>query len=355
MKKSMLWAAMAAVAMTSCSNNEFDGVETEGSGLVKIEIGQKVQGIETKAAINKGDRVEATIIATAGDAPDDWTKFVPVFENGFEDPSEVWSAEKFANVAVGSFEAGSNMPIGLNPSLYAKSTGTTAETGATLTGVAPKGTVSQGKVVFSVTDGQQDVMIAQTTARNQVKFDKGVGSIDPFELTFEHKTAQLRFRFAAVNTAGIAAWADANIQVNSVTVKKAYVPSAVRLGNPCEVVWTNTFQNLLLNNFTDANVPNTFGTAESGKPDFITVDKQALVKPGVAVELDVMLTIDGKEKTYTAVKPLKDGNPLQTLEGMFHNISLTIKQPVVPTGSPEIVATATVTEWKEGDEGIAEL
>ena len=319
MKKSMLWAAMAAVAMTSCSNNEFDGQPVDGgNGLVKIEIGQKVQGIETKAAIATGDRVEATIIATSGEAPADWTAFAPVTENTFADGA-AWSASTFANVSVGSFEAGTNQAIGLNPTLYANPA-TGAGGGATLTGVAPKGTVENGKVTFSVLDGQQDVMTAETTERNPVVS----GNMDAFSLTFDHKTAQLRFRFAAVNNAGTGAWTDASIKVKSVTV-------------------------------TTNEVPNTYGTTTESTPDFVTLDKAALVKPGVAVELDVIVTIDGADKAYTAIKPLKAGAALTTVEGKFHNISLTIKQPASASGTPTIVATATVTEWEEGDEGSAEL
>ena len=350
MKKSMLLAAMAAVAMTSCSNNEFDDQSVVGSnGLVKIEIGQKVQGIETKAAIATGDRVEATIIATNGAAPSDWTAFVPVTENTFTDGS-TWNVSTFANVSVGSFEAGTSQAIGLNPTLYANpATGSAG--GATLTGVAPKGTVENGKVTFSVLDGQQDVMTAETTEQNQV-----VSSVmNPFSLTFEHKTAQLRFRFAAVNNAGTGAWSDAAIKVKSVTVKKTNVPTAVKLGTPLTVEWTKTAQNLLFDNFTTNEVPNTYGTAVAGSPDFVLLDKAALIKPGVAVELDVIVTIDGVDKAYTAIKPLKSGAPLTTAEGKFHNISLTIKQPASASGTPTIVATATVTEWVEGDEGTAEL
>lgn len=346
MKKSMLWAAMAAVAMTSCNNNEFGGVETEGNGLVKIEIGQKVQGIDTKAAIAHGDRVEATIIATSGEAPADWATFVPVTENTFADGA-TWDVLTFANVSVGSFEAGTNQAVGLNPTLYANpATGSAG--GATLTGVAPKGTVENGKVVFSVMDGQQDVMTAETTERNPVVG----GNMDGFALTFDHKTAQLRFRFAAVNNAGTDAWADATIKIKSVMVKKTYVPTAVKLAKPLTVEWTKTAQNLLFDNFTTNEVPKTYTDAS---PDFVTLDKAALIKPGVAVELDVIVTIDGEDKAYTAIKPLKAGAALTTEEGKFHNISLTIKQPAVPSGTPTIVATATVTEWLEGDEGSAEL
>lgn len=349
MKKSMLLAAMAAVAMTSCSNNEFEDQPVTGSnGLVKIEIGQKVQGIETKAAIATGDRVEATIIATNGEAPLDWTTFVPVTENTFADGAS-WSAETFANVSVGSFEAGTSQAIGLNPTLYANPASGSAG-GATLTGVAPKGTVENGKVTFSVLDGQQDVMTAETTERNPVVG----GNMDAFSLTFNHKTAQLRFRFAAVNNAGTGAWSDAAIKVKSVTVKKTYVPTAVKLLD-MSVEWTKTASNLLFDNFTTNEVPNTYGTTTGGTPDFVTLDKAALVKPGVAVELDVIVTIDGADKAYTAIKPLKSGAALTTEEGKFHNISLTIKQPASASGTPTIVATATVTEWLEGDEGTAEL
>lgn len=352
MKKSMLLAAMAAVAMTSCSNNEFDGVETEGNGLVKIEIGQKVQGIETKAAIATGDRVEATIIATNGPAPAEWSTFEPVTENSFADGAS-WNAKTFANVSVGSFEAGSNQAIGLNPTLYANPA-TGPNGGATLTGVAPKGTVENGKVVFSVTDGQQDVMTANTSDQNQVVNTGGNLVMNPFSLTFEHKTAQLRFRFAAVNNAETGAWNDASIKVKSVTVKKTYVPTAVKLQD-MSVEWTKTAQNLLFDNFTTNEVPNTYGTATEATPDFVTLDKAALVKPGVAVELDVIVTIDGVDKAYTGIKPLKGGSALTTAEGKFHNISLTIKQPASASGTPTITATATVTEWVEGDEGTAEL
>lgn len=346
MKKSMLWAAMAAVAMTSCNNNEFDGVETEGNGLVKIEIGQKVEGIETKAAIAHGDRVEATIIATNGEAPADWTAFAPITENTFVDGA-AWSATTFANVSVGSFEAGTNQTVGLNPTLYANPASGTSG-GATLTGVAPKGTVENGKVVFSVLDGQQDVMTAETTERNPVVG----GNMDAFALKFDHKTAQLRFRFAAVNNAGTAAWSDANIKIKSVTVKKTYVPTAVKLAKPLTVEWTKSALNLLFDNFTTNEVPKTY---TDNSADFVTLDKQALVKPGVAVELDVMVTIDGEDKAYTAIKPLKGGAALTTEEGKYHNISLTIKQPASASGTPTITATATVTEWLEGDEGEAEL
>lgn len=353
---------MAAVALTSCNNNDFveDDVQTGSAQLVEIKVGQEVQGIETKggmstrAAISTGDQVEATIIATNGEKPADWGTFVPVTENTFA-TGAAWSVTTFANVSTGTFEAGSKKAIGLNPTLYANpATGSAG--GATLTGVAPKGTVAGGKVSFGVFDGQQDVMVATTTERNPVVS----GNMDAFALTFNHKTAQLRFRFAAVNNAGTGAWTEAKdvIIVKSVTVKKTNVPSAVKLAD-MEVEWTKTAADLLLGDLLVNTIPTTFGTSgepvQPTKPDFMTIDKVAMVKPGVAVELNVLLTINGEEKAYTAIKPLRSGAALTTVEGKFHNISLTIKQPAKPTGSPLITATATVTEWVEGDEGTAEL
>lgn len=359
----MIFAAslMAAVALTSCNNNDFVEDQPVGSAeLVEIKVGQEVQGIETKggistrAAISTGDQVEATIIATNGEKPADWGTFVPVIANSFV-TGGAWDAATFANVSTGTFEAGSKKAIGLNPTLYANpATGSAG--GATLTGVAPKGTVAGGKVSFGVFDGQQDVMVATTTERNPVVG----GNMDAFALTFDHKTAQLRFRFAAVNNAGTGAWTEAKdvIIVKSVTVKKTNVPSAVKLAD-MEVEWTKTAADLLLGDLLVNTIPMTFGTSgepvDPAKPDFVTIDKVAMVKPGVAVELNVLLTINGEEKAYTAIKPLKSGAALATVEGKFHNISLTIKQPAKPTGAPTIVATATVTEWVEGDEGTAIL
>lgn len=357
----MIFAAslMAAVALTSCNNNDFVEDQPVGSAeLVEIKVGQEVQGIETKggistrAAISTGDQVEATIIATNGEKPADWGTFVPVIANTFV-TGAAWDAATFANVSTGTFEAGSKKAIGLNPTLYANPA-TGSGGGATLTGVAPKGTVAGGKVSFGVFDGQQDVMVATTTERNPVVG----GNMDAFALTFDHKTAQLRFRFAAVNNAGTGAWTEAKdvIVVKSVTVKKTNVPSAVKLAD-MEVEWTKTAADLLLGDLLANTIPMTFGTGEgnTGKPDYVTIDKVAMVKPGVAVELNVLLTINGEEKAYTAIKPLNSGAALTTVEGKFHNISLTIKQPAKPTGSPLITATATVTEWVEGDEGTAEL
>lgn len=358
----MIFAAMAAVALVSCNNNDFlDEDDNIGSDqLVEIKVGQSVQGIETKsgiqtrAAINKGDQVVATIIATSGVKPTDWSTFVPVTENTFASGAG-WNASTFANVSTGTFEAGDNKEVGMNPALYANpATGVSG--GATLTGVAPKGTVEGGKVKFNVFDGQQDVMVAKTTDHNPVV----AGNMDAFALKFDHKTAQLRFRFAAVNNAGTGAWTETSDQIiiKNVTVKKTHVPIAVIL-NDMAVEWTKNAADLLLSDLAVNTVPTTFGTSgdpvETTKPDFITIDKVAMVKPGVAVELDILLSINGQDKAYTAVKPMKGGSALSTAEGKYHNISLTIKQPAKPTGTPTIIATATVTEWVAGDEGEAEL
>lgn len=342
MKKKVLLAALIAVALSSCNKNEMEGPDAPAANqLAEIKVGQTVEGL-TKAAINVGDAVEAVIIATNGDVPEDWQTFVPVLENTFTQ-NDPWSAEKFANVSIGSFEAGNNQPVGLNPSLYA------SQDGATLTGIAPKGTVANGKVTFTVQDAQQDVMTAETTPKNAVSG----GKIDPFSLTFKHRTAQLRFSFGATNADGNGAWENADIIVKSVTVKKAFVPQAVKL-NELEMVWTKIAQNFLLDGFTKNVVTGKYDT-DSNEADFVTVDKQALIKPGETVELDVVLTIDGVDKSYTAIKPMKDGNNLVTAEGKYHNISLTVKEPVTPTGTPEIIATATVEDWQAGDEGSAEL
>lgn len=357
MKKSMLLAAMAAVAMTSCSNNEFDGVETEGNGLVKIEIGQKVQGIETKAAIATGDQVEATIIATPGETLD-WGSFNPVMSNTFADGETTWDAGTFANVTTGTFEAGSEQAVGMNPTLYANpAAGTNG--GARLTGIAPKGTVANGKVTFSLLDGQQDVMVAQTTDHQAVTGTGVNKTIAPFALTFDHMTAQLRFKVAAVNSTKNGAWeSEAGssdvLTVKSVTVKKNFVPQAVRLSENLPVIWTTVGQDFSLTNFTENAIPLTYDK-ENSKPNFVELDKVLMVKPGVGVELDVIITINGEDKSYKGIKPQAAGKELLTEVGKYHYISLTVKQPETPTGTPTITATATVTEWAAGDEGTAEL
>ena len=360
MKKSMIWVAMAAVAMTSCQKNEFDGPNgPAGNQLAAIQVGQEVQGLQTtKAAINTGDQVEALIIATKGLAPTDWSTFVPVTTNTFTEGDE-WSETSFANTSVGTFTAGTNQTVGLNPLLYANPGGTADELGATLTGVAPVGSFANGKITFNVFDGLQDVMTTMTTDRQKVTFEGGQPKIAPFQLTFDHRTAQLRFLFGATNTAGTDAW-DEPITVKNVTVKNTSVPSAVRLinGEKPAVDWTKP-QSLPFENFTVNELPQTFGTQTVGKADVVTLDKAAMVKPGVGVVLDVTLVVNGVEKAFKDIKPSKvggaSGELLTTVEGNYHNIRLTVRKPAVPTGTPEIVATATVTEWGVGDEGEAEL
>lgn len=363
MKKSMLWVAMAAVAMTSCQKNEFEGPNgPAGNQLAAIRVGQEVAGLQTtKAAINTGDQVEALIIATKGPVPADWAQFVPVTANTFLEGA-TWDVLTFANTSVGTFTAGTNQPVSLNPLLYANPTGSAAQTGATLTGVAPVGDFASGKISFKVFDGQQDVMTTLTTEQIQVS-GTDVKTINPFHLTFDHRTAQLRFMFAAMNTAGNDAWKEP-ITVKNVTIKNTSVPSAVRLIAEAvvdqavvkhAVDWTKP-QSLPLENFTSNELKQTFGTDVENKPDFITLDKVAMVKPGVGVVLDVTLVVNGAEKSFKDIKPTQvGGGTLTTKEGFFHNIRLTIKKPAVPDGTPEIVATATVTEWGEGDEGEAEL
>lgn len=355
MKKTMLFAAMVAVALSSCNKNEMEGPDIQaGSQLAEIKVGQEVQGLQTKAAINEGDQVEALIIATGGDAPENWGSFVSVTENTFAEGAK-WNAETFANTAVGTFTAGVNQVVGLSPVLYAKSEGEAGTLGATLTGVAPVGSLSNGKITFKVFDGLQDVMTANTTTKHNVNYNKGTYSIDPFHLEFKHRTAQLRFLFGAANTAGTGAWEE-TITVKNVTVKNTNVPSAVRLAKDTLYVdWTKV-QNISLENFTVNELPQTYGTQKDGEIDIVTLDKAAMVKPGVNVVLDVTMVVGGVEKAFKDIKPTKvGGGNLTTLEGMYHNIHLTIKKPADPADTPSIEATATVTEWGKGDEGEAEL
>lgn len=355
MKKTMLFAAMVAVALSSCNKNEMEGPDIQaGSQLAEIKVGQEVQGLQTKAAINEGDQVEALIIASKGAAPENWGSFVSVTENTFAEGDE-WNEKTFANTAVGTFTAGVNQVVGLSPVLYANPAGSKNELGATLTGVAPVGSFSNGKITFKVFDGLQDVMTANTTAQNPVAFTQGVAKIDAFHLEFKHRTAQLRFLFGAANTAGTGAWEE-TITVKNVTIKNTNVPSAVRLGTDTLYVdWTKV-QNISLENFTVNELPQTYGTQTKDKIDIVTLDKAAMVKPGVNVVLDVTMVVGGVEKAFKDIKPTKvGGGNLTTLEGMYHNIHLTIKKPADPTGTPSIEATATVTEWGKGDEGEAEL
>lgn len=339
MKKILSMAALALM-VASCSNDD-ENVKIdngEASNAVAIQISQKVAGVESKAAITPGSKMQANIIMVDAGGSDannpDFLAFTPKTENtlGGEGNNELENDENRATVANTEFNAATDAAgIELTPALYYPVS--SADKKTWILGVSPQGDVDASKVTFHETDGLQDVMYAQHVAAGSSNTQE-----DPIALEFKHKTTQLTFVAKLAGELAGTEWADKTVSVTNITIQKAKVPESIALSTGKV---TTIEKNLTV---AGCKTGLTTSTCAPSEPVMVGASTDILV--------DLELSVGGATKKYTNLKVLNgSGQPLTTLEGNSHEITFTITAPVEANDGTKITTSAKIVNWTVGEAG----
>lgn len=342
MNRHLLYCA-AALMMAACSSNEIEenGAETPRNA-VAIRIGQTVEGVTARAAVENGSPVTATVLTanyTNSYTAAIWNSFTPRYANELNDQATTLKTP--ANISTATFTAGTNEAVGLNPTLYYYPSDGTA-----VVAVAPAGTISGTNVVMPLTDGEQDVMYAAAKSVDAKPGNQSDADGAPVALAFEHKTTQLKFAFKREETSG-SNWSGKHISVKSITVQSACLPVSVNFADG-----TVNFQT----KGSPLDVPgitggNTVTTTAS------RVGRAVMMNTSNDIHLNIVLAVGGTDHTFNGVPVMGQtpGQKLATEIGHSHLVTLTVKEPVTPSDGVEITTTATVTPWSTGEEGSGTL
>ncbi|WP_294601453.1 fimbrillin family protein, partial [uncultured Bacteroides sp.] len=247
-----------------------------------------------------------------------------------------------ANVSTASFKAGTDATVTLNPTLYYVHENTSSSTKSHLVAVAPDGNLAaSGTIVTMKTiDGQQDVMYAAAV-------DAGSESApeNSINLAFNHLTTQLSFAMKLTAAAtGTGEWSGKSISLKSISIQNVQLPQTVDAADGT-VSWTDATSALSIPGISNPVV----STTPAG------VGSSVMIKGGNSVKVDVTMTVGGADLTFTNVT-IKNGNDdLITETAKAHLITLDVKEPETASDAATVTATATVTPWKEGAAGSADL
>ena len=345
MKKILSMAALALI-MAGCSNDN-DEVKIdngEAANAVAIQISQKVAGVESKAAIAPGSKMQAVIMmvdAGSTDSPD-FSAFTPKTENvlGGTDGKTLEKDANRATVATTQFEAKTSAEtITLTPKLYYPVESSNSSKNTWLFGVSPLGSVAGTVVTFNETDGLQDVMYAKKAAAGS----KDSHSTDP-ALEFEHKTTQLTFVSKLSGELTGSDWEGKSVTVKNIVIQSAQVPASLNFSDGT-VNWTTGA------NLTVAGC-NTVLTTTACKPSV-----PVMVKAGGDIKVNLELSVAGTIKWYnnlTVQNSSNNGN-LVTIEASSHEITFNITPPKTASDGTEIAATAKIVDWHKGEAGNVEI
>lgn len=325
--------ALLALLAVGCSENENMSNPEIPVNAKPIQVGQRVQGV-TRAVVTEGSSVTATVLMCDG-ATADWSGFTAVKKNTITDGA----LEARANVSTASFMAGTSAAVTLMPSLYYDHA--TNTTKSHLVAVAPDGIVGASGTVVTMkdVDGQQDVMYASA-----VDAGSEDASVVP-NFTFNHLTTQLSFEIKITEATGTGEWDNKAVAVKNISVLSAQLPQSVDAANGA-VSWS-TPASLSVPNLTSVSLNNVF--SKVGNP--------VMIKEGT-VKVDVTLAIGDADITITnvVIKNSATNADLTTVIGQSHLISLNVIEPSATTGGEVTVsAKATVTPWKDGASGSANV
>lgn len=312
MKKILTLAAVAAVALTSCSNDEIQ--QADNDGVIRLGAGM----VSTKAPVNSltdlsgvGGKVGIYAISTP------WTA-TPLMQNvqttaiDGTDGSISW-------VGVYNYPAdGSNLTFyGYYP--YAAE-GTSGDNYM----VAPDGT--NAPILNFTTDGTQDVMYATPVTANKTTSSVG-------KLVFGHALTQLHFLAEKGTVAE-------GTTIKSITLKNAHSQCTLNMADGTLGTWSTPANMVAL---ADANITIPAVAAE------IMGAEPLMIQPDLSqVLIDVVTTKDAAEETYEDIIVKPEGEDGMFKAGISYAITLTFnsKSDRVP-----ISIAAGVTPWVESGKG----
>ena len=312
MKKILTLAAMVAVALTSCSNDEIQQVENDG--VIRLGAGM----VSTKAPVNSltdlsgvGDKVGIYAVSTP------WTA-VPLMQNvqttaiDGTDGSISWAS-------VYNYPAdGSSLTFyGYYP--YAAE-GTSGDNYM----VAPDGT--NAPVLNFTIDGTQDIMYATPVIANKTTTPVG-------KLVFEHALTQLHFLAKKGTVAD-------GTTIKSIVLKNTNSRCTLNMADGTLGTWSRP---ATLVSLADA------GVAIPAAEEEITGAEPLMIQPGLSQVLaDVVTAKNGTEETYEDIIIKPEGTNETFKAGVSYAIALTFntKSDRVP-----IAIAAGVTPWVESGKG----
>lgn len=332
----MIMVAMAAVAMTSCSNNEFDGPEVPVEGdRMELKIGTGVDGMTTRSVITR------TPISTNDNVTADFLCFMATQADGVINTDTL---STLYDKTTGTFTANATaQAVSLTKILYYPGDRNESTLRAYVAGVHPAGgTLNNQTVTFASTDGQQDVMFAKPV---DFKTAEAAASANA-SLEFSHQTSQLYFMAdtVAYNPTTGGAFAGP-VTIKSIEVINAQVPKSMNVATGA-ITWTNK-ANLSVQNVS----------SEALTDELKSVCDPVMVAPSAEIRLNVVISVNGEDKTFPNVLIKKDATSnLVSVVGKKHKISLKFNAPAYADQSKiQLNVSASVIEWAEGDSGEAEL
>lgn len=342
MKKSLLSMAALALIMASCSNDEENVVTGNGevANAVPVQISQKVAGVESKAAIIPGNKMDAVIIMVDGNSSSasapDFDSFVPKKDNTLNNQNKFASDGDRANYANTQFTASTTAnDIILTPMLYYPVEGDASPNKTWILGVAPQGTVSGTTVTFTQTDGLQDVMFAgQQAAGSGATSDQTKAALD-----FQHKTTQLTFVAQLSKSLDGTEWANKTVSVKDITIQNAEVPASLAF-NTGTVNWKTPA------NLTVAGCNTALSTTACAP------SVPVMVRPTTSILANIDLSVEGAILSYTNLLIKKEDGVtnLSTSEGYSHQVTFNITPPT-KADATMITASAKIEPWKKGEAG----
>lgn len=310
MKKFLTLAALAAVALTSCSN---DGdLQVGGSAEIRLGAGM----VSTKAPVNSltdlsgvGDKVGIYAVSTP------WTS-TPLMRNVQTTAIDGGSGAISWATVYNYPTDGSNLTFfGYYPYAAEATEGSNFVT-------APDGTASP-RLNFTI-DGIQDVMYATPVT--------GSMSSVPGTLQFKHVLTQLHFR-------ALLGSADAATQVKAIRIKDANSRAVMDIADGTLTGWQTPAALAALENgvFT---VPGTAASIDGATP--------VMVQPGLSEMLiDVETTLAGVTTTFKNILIKPEGDAT-FLAGTSYAITLTFNEAVAQI---PIEIKADVTAWVASGKG----
>lgn len=292
---SMISIAATVAAMTACTSESdpINDITNPKDAKVEIKLNAGVLGVETKAAITTSTTFIATIAGWEGStAPSTTTQ-----------PTWNTTTEVISGGAT-SAEVKLTTPQYYNPNGEK----------TFIIGYYPTGTLKDGKVTFTNTKGDVDVMMTSIE-------DAGTRtSSSATAITFSHKLSQLKMNIKKDNSL------NEDVTLTSITVKNAEIPTGFDIATG-EITY-ETAKDIAISNISNNTINSNSGSAGDA----------IMIKPISTKQ--ITLDIVTSQGTFTNIPVTLSTE--DTHGGTSYDIELTFKKKAIDV-------TATVTDWTQAN------